>query len=385
MKILFLLSCLEPAGSETYCLSLEKAWAGRHEVFWISDRLHFGQSYVSLPISKKAVPYGIANTRAVARWVRQHGIELIHSHSRRARWVAAQVAALSGIPHVSTIHQPPPVHVFSKLFPCLGDAVIAIDEAVVDHLKRHFRIPAEKIHLIRNGIEIPRLPPSPGLRPASPQGRGMTSMVFPLPAGGGIGATTPKGEGRPIVLWLGRLTGGRWNAYQFFLDILRGISKTLPPARYRIAGRVPDDQRQDIERQIRDLNSRIHPSWLELVPWTDRLSDLITQSTVVVAAGRSAMESLALERPVLVLGERGVLGLAREDNWACCLETNFGDHLPERSLIPARLEVALREALDPATDRAALGRWGREQAARYYDIASIASAVEDLFSRVVRA
>ena len=53
MRILFLLSSLEPAGSETYCLSLAEAWQGKHEIFWISDKLHNGQTYQSWPIHRK--------------------------------------------------------------------------------------------------------------------------------------------------------------------------------------------------------------------------------------------------------------------------------------------------------------------------------------------
>src|SRR5438105_2308460 len=105
MNILFLLSCLEPAGSETYCVALAKAWGSRHSVFWISDRLHYGQEYLSLPISRKAFPGGFFNTWKVAGFVRRNQIDLIHSHSRRARWVAAQVSAITQVPHVATIHQ----------------------------------------------------------------------------------------------------------------------------------------------------------------------------------------------------------------------------------------------------------------------------------------
>src|SRR6266480_5946981 len=151
MRILFLLSSLEPAGSETYCVTLANAWAERHEVFWISDRLHFGQSYTSLPIHQKAVPGGVQNTLKVLRYVRENKIDIIHSHSRRAHWVAAQVSRLSKLPHVTTIHQPPPVHLFSRLFPCLGDHTITIDETIQNHLQRHFRRGIKRLSLIRNG------------------------------------------------------------------------------------------------------------------------------------------------------------------------------------------------------------------------------------------
>ncbi len=165
VRILFLLSCLEPAGSETYCVSLAEAWKGKHEIFWISDKLHAGQTYQSMPIHRKAIPGGLINTWRVASFIRDKKIQLVHSHSRRAHWVAAQAAKLSaGIPHVTTIHQPLPVHFFSKLFPCLGDQTIGIDEAVVEHLRRHFKQPAEKIHLIRNGINLDLLSRHPSAK-----------------------------------------------------------------------------------------------------------------------------------------------------------------------------------------------------------------------------
>src|SRR5437016_11396962 len=110
MKILFLLSSLEPAGSETYCVALANAWQGKHEVFWISDRLHYGQTYQPMPISRKAFPMGIINTWRVASFIRAHRIDIVHSHSRRAHWVAAQAAKLTGIAHVVTVHQPLPMH-----------------------------------------------------------------------------------------------------------------------------------------------------------------------------------------------------------------------------------------------------------------------------------
>ena len=204
MNILFLLSSLEPAGSETYCLTLARMWQDRHRVFWISDRLHYGQPYTSLPIHEKAIPGGILNTWRVARFIRQNGIDVIHSHSRRAHWVAAQAARLTGIPHVTTIHQPPPVHFFSRIWPCLGDCTIAIDEAVEDHLRTHFGKSIKRLRLIRNGIDLSKIPVQ----------------------------TRPAAENR--ILFIGRLTGGRWKAFQFFITLLQRSGKSFPKTWYQV-------------------------------------------------------------------------------------------------------------------------------------------------------
>ena len=132
-------------------------------------------------------------------------------------WVAAQAAKLTGIAHVTTVHQPLPVHFFSKLFPCLGDQTIAIDEAVADHLRRHFGRPAEKIHLIRNGINLAQ---------NAPTARQMPNMKQ--------------------VLLIGRLFGRTVAGPSIFLGNL-GTMRTQPAAR-PLQNRRPNSGKNGVRR-----------------------------------------------------------------------------------------------------------------------------------------
>jgi glycosyltransferase involved in cell wall biosynthesis len=349
MRVLFLLSCLEPAGSETYCLSLARAWQDRHTIFWISDKLHFGQSYTSFPIHAKAFPGGIANTLRVAAFIREHQIDLVHSHSRRAHWVAAQAAALTGVPHITTIHQPPPVHLFSRLFPCLGDHTIAIDEVVQEHLQKYFRRGIKRISLIRNGIE---------LQP-------------PLPRQAG-------GDRR--VLILGRMTGGRWRTLQFLFNVLKRSGKSLPKTCFQLVGRIPEERREELAAELKAINQALAPGWIETHDFVSDLRPLIASSQGVIAGGRSALESLAQEKPVIAMGEKVVVGLCNADNWAEARRTNLGDHLigaPD-AFYPAKLEISLRELLGDSLDPG-LGRWGRRQVETDYNIRNVADAVDAVY------
>ena len=355
MKVLFLLSSLEPAGSETYCQSLAEAWQGKHEVFWISDRLHGGQTYQSMPIHRKAFPFGLLNTWRVAAFVRRHGIQVIHSHSRRAHWVGAQAASLAGAAHVTTVHQPLPVHFFSKLFPCLGDQTIDIDEVVAQHVRQRFKRPADRVHLIRNGINLAQYVPSARQVPNIKN-----------------------------VLLIGRLTGGRWRAFQFFLDVLERTARGLPPAHYKIVGLIPDERREALIHQLSILNSKIAPSKIETLGFINDLPGLIRNSDAMIAAGRSALECLAQGRPVVLMGEGGVLGLCRPDIWTTALQTNLGDHLVPADFSAAKLEAGLRELLSPRSDQLELNRWARTQVEKYFDIQSVAAQIDALYRRAFR-
>jgi len=352
MNILFLLSSLEPAGSETYCLSLAKVWEGRHQIFWISDQLHFGQTYRSLPISQKAIPGGIFNTFKVAAFIRKHQIQIIHSHSRRAHWVAAQAAKMTGIRHVTTIHQPLPVHFFSRFFPCLGDATLAIDEVVSEHLVQHLGADPKKIHLIRNGINVSDL--SPSLR---------------------------ETFGQKKILVVGRLSGGRWDSIQFFLKTLEKAS--LPPALYQLVGRIPEHRQAALVTQLSILNSRIAPARVDTLGFVNDLAITVRNADIVVGAGRSAMESLANSRPVVILGEGGTLGLCKPATWAAALKTNFGDHLSPKQFNASVLENGLREALGLGGSQAELVRWGRAQIEAHFDVRQIAPQIENVYGRLL--
>jgi L-malate glycosyltransferase len=354
MRVLFLLSCLEPAGSETYCVALEKAWAGRHQVFWISDQLHFGQTYTSFPIHQKAFPGGLLNTFRVLRFVKENGIEVIHSHSRRAHWVGAQVAKLAKIPHVTTIHQPPPVHFFSKLFPCLGDHTIAIDEAVQDHLRKHFSRGIRKLNLIRNGI---------ALQPAAPSAVPDNRMVI-----------------------LGRVTGGRWKALLFFLDVLKRSAGTFPRTHFQIVGYIPNERIRELQEQVSEVNPLIRPSFIDMHKFVTDLPSFIAGCKGVIAGGRSALESLALGRPVIALGEKGVVGLCTEETWPEATRTNFGDHYESAgdAFYPAKLEVGLRQILEDGLNRDELGHWGRTRVAEQYDIQMVAVDIDKVYQRFIK-
>jgi glycosyltransferase involved in cell wall biosynthesis len=348
------LSCLEPAGSETYCTALAQTWHGKHEVFWISDRLHSGQSYTSMPIHRKAIPFGLINTWRVAMFIRKHRIQLVHSHSRRAHWVAAQAARLTGVAHVTTIHQPLPVHFFSKLFPCLGNQTIAIDEAAHDHVKNAFAWPSNQMHLIRNGINLTDWAPSVRQVPKMKQ-----------------------------ILIIGRLTGGRWKAFQFILENLDRLARALPPACYKIVGQIPNERRAALVNQLSIIGSHMAPATIETMGFVKDLSILIRNSDAAIAAGRSALECLAQGRPVLLLGEGGTLGFCRPELWPLALRTNFGDHLEPKDFNSAKFESGLCELLTPRPDQAEISRWIRSQVEKYFDIRSVAAQVELVYRRAL--
>lgn len=335
MNVLFLLSSLEPACSAIYCTALTDAWQGKHRVFKMS-------------MSSAVFPGSLLNTLRVASFIRKHKIHVIHSHSPRGHWVAAQASRLTGIPHVTTSHQLPST---PRLFLCLGHAAIAVDEVIADRLIKRFGVPAQRVHVIRSGIPLQRF--SPSLR------------------------DTP---GRKKILLIGRFTDSRWAILQFFLKVLE--QARLPPALYQIVGRISEERKAMLVQQLSMLNSRLAPTQIETLGFVNDLAITVRNADAVVAAGRSAIESLANSRPVVMLGEGGTLGLCQPATWTEALRTNFGDHLAPPQFDAARLEAGLRDLLSPRAYAPELIRWGRAQAETHFDVTKVAAQIDGVYQRL---
>ena len=136
--------------------------------------------------------------------------------------------------------------------------------------------------------------------------------------------------------------------------------------------------------QLSIVNSKIAPSTIATLGYVRDLRGLIRNSDAAIAAGRSALECLAQGRPVVLLGEGGVLGLCQPNVWPAALRSNFGDHLEPKNFDPAELEAALRALLRPRQDPQELSRWARSQIEKDFDIRTIASQVEAIYQKALR-
>jgi glycosyltransferase involved in cell wall biosynthesis len=94
---------------------------------------------------------------------------------------------------------------------------------------------------------------------------------------------------------------------------------------------------------------------------------------------------LAHSRPVVFLGEGGVIGLRKPEIWTNALRTNFGDHLNPKDFNPAKLESALRELLSPRADEMKLNAWARAEVEKTFDIRKIAGQVEAVYARALKS
>jgi glycosyltransferase involved in cell wall biosynthesis len=360
MKLLFLHSGLALTGSYTYAQALEQEWRGRHEVYWANDGLNVPESRgLVLPLRHKLFPHGVIHAFQIARYARRRGIQLLHAHSRSANLVAGIASRLAGIPYVTTAHMRTRPHYGNKIWPFWGDRAIAICESIADHLRTENGLPAERIALIRNGINLAEFQ----IRPPTPQ---------------------PAEEGRWITV-LGRLSGKRWEAAAWVLSLLPELLRNYPDLRVRYVGAVAAEHQAEMTHAVDRLNTgQPRPR----VVATGQAADprpFIQTSALVIAAGRSLMETMAMGIPTIAVGEQLSYGLMTPDTFSVAQRTNFGDFpYPGADGFSAPLVMrGISDVLDRRIDLAALSAWGRQRILDEYSVDHIARKIEAVYASVM--
>ena len=350
MNILHVLSQYEVTGAETYAATLitEQRRDG-HRVTVVSDTLStpVDAEFLPMPIGKRDYPQRLRNILGLRRLIRSRAITLAHAHSRAASWVAFFATRFSDVPLVSSLHILQSPHLSTRLFSVYGEQVVSVSRNVRAHALGALGLPEGRMHLVRNGVDVERLAAAPG--------RAEARSRLGLPADA------------PIVAMVGRLSGRRTAvAVGAVADVFPRVRAAVPGAILLVVGgmKMPDDFPAVVEA----VNGRLGDGAVRHVGHQRDVVPFIAAADVVIAGGRSAIEALAVGRPVVAAGEARYAGVVCEETADTAMRTNFGDFAqtgqPEPGAVAADVVTLLH---DPAR-REALADWGRGFVRRIYDV-----------------
>ncbi len=188
-----------------------------------------GARTVPLPVdSEKKSPLAFAEAvSALSRICREERIDLVHSNHRWTSLLARFPTQSLGLPLLGTAHS---MHIGGfKSFSFVEDRLIAVSRAMKVFLREKFGVPAEKITVIRNGVEALEKPAPSRL-----------ARIFPPP---GPGRSAQKGR-EPLIGAIGRLSEEKGHA--FLLKAAAELHRSGRRFRLVIAGEGPE--REGLEK-----------------------------------------------------------------------------------------------------------------------------------------
>lgn len=167
MKILHLTTHLNTGGITQYLLTLGKGLVSRGHQVWVlssgGERVpDFEREKINckiLPIRAKCEfhPKLWLQWGTIRKWILQEKFDLVHAHTRVTQVMASLLSKWTGLASVTSCHGFFRRNPGRILFPCWGQAVIAISPMVADHLRQFHRVDAQRIKMIYNAIEVESL------------------------------------------------------------------------------------------------------------------------------------------------------------------------------------------------------------------------------------
>jgi len=286
--------------------------------------------------------------------LRQHRFDILHTHLCHANVLGRVVGRLAGVPVVvSTTHvaEPRRWHLLLERWTVsLVDRVVAVSEAVRRYMVEQARIPAEKILVIRNGVDPSRF----RVR------RGEFRQREGIPAD------------RLLVTTVGRLheqkgLGG-------LLEAARLVVSERPEVRFLVVGEGP--QRRELLRLRDRFGLEEHVRFLGFRPDVPQIladSDVFVLPSLWEGLAIALLEAMAAGLPVVVTDVEGVREVVTDG------ETGL--------VVPPADDGALVAALgrllsDPGL-RKRLALAGHEQVARHFGWEKVVSDTMALYDTLL--
>ena len=291
----------------------------------------------------------VRHARAVARFMRLHDVDLVHTNSLKAHVVGAIAARLAGRPLVWHLH----TRVATDYLPAFAVACLRLAARwVPDHVVANSRATLATV------------------RP--PPGRG--TVVYPgVPADGSAApAVAPAGMTVGLVGVLSHFKG-----QDVFLRAAALLRPRFPDARFLVVGSALFEERAyeaDLHRLAAELGLT---DALEFTGFRSDAAALMRDLTVVVHASRTPepfgqvlIEAMAAARPVVATAGGGVAEVV--------VDGVTGLLVPPED--PAALAAAIAALLSDPARAAAMGTAGRARAAARFDIRRTAARIQRVYA-----
>ena len=292
----------------------------------------------------------------LARRFQQQQPQVVQSFLYHANVVATQAARKAMVPRMITgIRVADPSFFRQRVERWLTpkvDKIVCVSQGVADFCKSKCRLPAEKLVVIPNGVDLTRFH---NVTPAD-----LTALGVPAD--------------RRALLYVGRLD--RQKGLDWLLaEVMPRVLAELPEHDLLLVGDGQERQELQAVAGKHGLSSRVHfPLWRQDVPQILAASDMLILPSRWEGMPNVVLEAMAAAKPVVATQAEGVLEL-------------LGDGAAQQSCLAGDAAGFAERIICLAQNRALAGELGTQnqrRAAAEFSLAAMVSRYEGLYESLVR-
>jgi len=325
MKIVQLVPELHEGGVERGTVELSREFVLRgHESVVISrggplvrQIEEHGGLHVTMDLCSKNIitaPFRAIKLRQILNKLQP---DIIHARSRVPAWLSYFANKKLKLPFVTTVHGIYSVNSYSKIM-TQGDAVICISEVLKDNVLSNYGTDQKKITVIQRGADLEYFNPD----------RLDHNFISKF-------RTDFDLHDKFILTSVGRVT--YLKDYESFIEAVSLVKKQIPNIKGVIVGGVTADKENylsSLKRLTKELNVEgniIFAGSQAKMPEIYALSDLMVNGSLTMGnVGRTVVESLAMNTPVLATSYEGLVNLVKDGENGFIIDTKNPHDLAEK-------------------------------------------------------
>lgn len=357
-RILMTLTRFDIGGAETHVLelSLELQRMGYYVVV-ASNGGVYEKNLADAGITHYKVPMHLKTPSAVRQSLKQlksiikdEHIEIVHAHGRIPAFLCGILKKKMNFTFVTTAHWVFDTSHGLKYITNWGEKVIAVSEDIKTYLMDNYKVNPTDIYVTINGIDTVKFSKNADCSDVMEE--------FSLEP------NTKK------IVYISRMDEDRAQVAFHLAEIVPELVKINPDIEVVIVG--GGNVYDKLEAKVSEINKRLGKRYIVLTgPRTD-IYKFCALSDVFVGVSRSALEAMACEKPVIVAGNEGYLGIFDEDKLENAIDTNFccrglAESTPELLLDDLKTLLTNEES-----ENARLGAYSREIILKNYSLSKMA-------------
>ena len=369
-KVLMVLMGLEIGGAETHVVELSKelrrqGWdvsvvsnGGVYE----KELLDAGISCHHAPLHKRNVFLMLRSYGILRRCIREEKPDVVHAHARIPAFLCGLLQKRMGFPFVTSAHWVFYVNPILKRIADWGERTVAVSDDIKAYVIENYGVPAEHISVTINGID--------------------TEKFSPSVSGERVLREFGLDPSRPVISYVSRMDESRALAARQLVAIAPKLREAIPGVQLLIAG--GGDVFDEIKARADAVNAAADETYVVMTGARTDINEIVAVGDVFVGVSRAALEAMAAEKPVIVAGNEGYIGLFAKDKLALAQENNFccrGCPMSTEERLYEDLTNALCRLSD--AERRALGVYGRQVIQEYYSVGRMARDCESAYREVM--
>lgn len=371
-KVLLAVMSLDIGGVETHIVELAAGLLERGLVpiiasnggRYVKELERMGIKHYKVPLHNKNPMNMLRSYRMLKKIIRDERVDVVHAHARIPGFILGKLHKKMGFPFVTSAHWVFVTNWLLKHMTDWGQETLAVSEDIKKYLMDSYGIPEKQITVTINGISTERF--SKDLDTTA------VCEEFDL----------QKDHER--IVYISRMDIDRSLVAHHLLASAEEIQKASDkPVDLIIVGSGNDYE--EIAKEAEAVNQKMGRRMVVLAGARTDVNAFAALSDIFIGVSRSALEAMAAEKPVIVGGNEGYLGIFEPEKLERAQLTNFCCRGEEAST-PEKLLADVQKLLKMSQEeRDKLGAFSKSVIEKYYSVAKMTEDNISVYKKVLQS